>query len=72
MPTETVEEHITRSRRDYDEWNAANDCNHGHCPLNCEHPQPILLAGGRFVCGRCLILDGLVTEMVPCRPAICD
>jgi len=39
---------------------------HKHCPLECEHPQPVILADGREVCGRCLFVYHEVTEMVVC------
>lgn len=42
---------------------------HTHCPLDCEHPQPVVLADGREVCGRCLYVDGRVTETVACECA---
>jgi hypothetical protein len=55
----------------YVEWCVANSCTHGHCPFDCEHPQPIVLDDGRCVCGRCLVIDKVITEMLPCVPAVC-
>lgn len=45
---------------------------HYHCPEHCEHPQPIALADGRVICGRCWCVDGVVTECYPCTPETCD
>lgn len=54
---------------------------HGHCPLGCDHPQPITASDnpklppgaipGHEYCGRCWVRDGLLSEMVPCTPGIC-
>lgn len=55
----------------YTLWCVANNTHHGHCPLGCEHPQPVGLADGRLVCGRCLFIDNVATEMVPCTPTNC-
>lgn len=56
---------------DYTVWCTRNNCDHGHCPLDCEHPQPVLLEDGRLVCGRCLFVDEVITVMVPCNQDIC-
>lgn len=56
----------------YSEWCAKNNCQHGHCPYECEHPQPVLLANGKFVCGRCLYLCHEENEMIPCTPEVCE
>lgn len=55
----------------YADWCKANDCTHGHCPLQCAKPQPFAL-DGRLVCGRCAVLDGVVSEMLPCVPELCE
>ena len=44
---------------------------HGHCPKECEHPQPMTLADGRKLCGCCWFERGVETEMVPCTPKAC-
>lgn len=54
---------------------------HSHCPLGCDHPQPItadenpkLPPGaipGREYCGRCWVQDSLLSEMVPCTMETC-
>lgn len=54
----------------YDLWCKTFGCTHGHCPLGCEHPQPfaVVLNGEtatRLVCGRCWVVDSLLSEMVP-------
>lgn len=53
------------------QWYQLHDCDHAHCPDGCSKPQPILLADGRLVCGRCLIRFSEVVEMVPCTPETC-
>ena len=53
------------------EWYAAHGCDHAHCPHGCEHPQPFLIDDGRLVCGRCAILDNVLSEMLPCTPEVC-
>jgi hypothetical protein len=55
----------------YSIWCFLRGCTHGHCPDHCEHPQPILLATGQFVCGRCLIRFGEISEMIACTPDNC-
>lgn len=60
----------------YDEWCRVNNCEHGHCPHECEHPQPRAVIDPRtnetvMACGRCLILDGVITAVVPCGPEVC-
>jgi hypothetical protein len=59
------------NRLELQAWYHANNCTHAHCPQNCEHPQP-LLHDGELLCGRCLILLGERSPMIPCTPAICD
>lgn len=56
----------------YTLWCRARGCTHAHCPEGCAHPQPAVLADGRLVCGRCLCVVGVVTEMVPCIPGVCE
>jgi hypothetical protein len=55
----------------YDRWCADNGCQHGHCPLDCEYPQPFG-RDGKLICGRCWFVNGTETEMVPCGPENCD
>lgn len=56
----------------YSLWCRENGCGHGHCGrCECEKPQPIEV-GGKLVCGRCACIDGVLAEMVPCRPGICE
>jgi hypothetical protein len=59
---------MNQSRR----WLAAHSCDHAHCPEGCEKPQPRMIDGGRLVCGRCLVIEGRISEMIPCVPEICD
>lgn len=56
---------------EYDRWCQERGCTHAHCPHDCEHPQPFMHEG-KLVCGRCLIVCKVVTEMVPCVPGICE
>jgi hypothetical protein len=61
----------------YSRWCAANGCDHAHCPYGDEHPQPLLVVMRgetveRLICGRCWFVDRLITDMVPCTPAVCD
>lgn len=57
----------------FEEWCDKHDCDHAHCPYDCEHPQP-MLDGGDLICGKCLHdSDGEeIVKMVPCTPEICD
>lgn len=54
----------------YEAWCAEHTCSHGHCPLDCEHPQPFV-ANGTLYCGRCWFRDSQLTEMIPCKPHVC-
>ncbi len=54
------------------EWYAANDCDHAHCQQACDKPQPFLTADGRLLCSRCWVIDGVQSEMIPCRPETCE
>jgi hypothetical protein len=56
----------------YTAWCRERGVSHAHCPYGCEHPQPFVCADGRLVCGRCAAYAGLLAEMVPCTPAVCD
>ncbi len=54
-----------------EEWCLAHNCDHGHCPLGCDHPQPILF-DNELYCGWCYLRGGQrVTKLVPCTPDIC-
>jgi hypothetical protein len=55
----------------YADWCAAHGADHAHCPLGCEHPQPMLGIDLRLVCGLCWHRDGVESEMVPCLPETC-
>ncbi len=52
-------------------WYAERGCTHAHCPLGCDKPQPSLV-GGRMLCMRCWVQDGIASEMIPCVPETCD
>jgi hypothetical protein len=43
---------------------------HGHCPFDCDHPQPFI-KDGKVLCGKCYFMSNIETEMVPCTPEIC-
>ncbi len=62
---------MTDDLRSRAEWYQAHGCDHAHCPNECDHPQPFLLPDGRFVCGRCAIIDHEIVEMSPCTPGAC-
>lgn len=51
-------------------WYAEHKCRHAHCPKECENPQPFMLTG-ELVCGRCAIMFGEVTKMIPCTHETC-
>jgi len=55
----------------YSDWCKERDCDHAHCPYECEHPQPFVLDDGRLVCGRCAFMDKELVEMLPCVPEVC-
>lgn len=55
----------------YSEWCAERGCEHAHCPMECEHPQPFVDAVGRLLCGRCVHIEDRETEMIPCTPETC-
>lgn len=66
------------SRRDPDlttaaerEWLARNNCDHGHCPDGCEHPQAAPGDDGEMYCMRCWCVFGERVRMVPCTPETC-
>jgi len=52
------------------EWYRSRGCDHAHCPTGHDKPQPSL-SGGRMLCMRCLVVDGVETEVVPCTPENC-
>lgn len=52
-------------------WYKKNNCEHAHCPLECDKPQPSIGPDGELYCMRCLCLFGIETKMVPCTPDIC-
>lgn len=54
----------------YPQWCEAHGCTHGHCPDECQHPQP-RWHQGTMVCGRCLVRFGEVVEVVPCNEDNC-
>lgn len=53
------------------QWYAAHGCTHAHCPTGHDKPQPFLL-DGVLLCGRCAVLEGVRSEMIPCTPEVCD
>lgn len=53
------------------EWYAKHNCQHAHCPDECEHPQPFL-DGDEMLCGRCWHLFGERSLMIPCTPEVCE
>lgn len=54
----------------YQHWCRAHMVDHGHCPLECESPQPIVYQG-TLICGRCAAIEGVARSMVPCQPNAC-
>jgi hypothetical protein len=52
------------------DWYACHCCEHAHCPLWCEKPQPALVAG-ELLCMRCWVLFGVRSVMIPYTPASC-
>jgi hypothetical protein len=54
----------------YGEWCLLTGCKHGHCPYDCEHPQPFIL-DGRLLCGRCAAKDDELIDMIPCTLEDC-
>lgn len=57
----------------YQEWMIKNDCDHGHCPNDCDHPQPFWNDQvNALICGRCAFKFNEVMEMIPCTPINCD
>lgn len=44
---------------------------HGHCPRECDHPQPFEIRDGIRVCGACWFTEGMESVMVPCTPTTC-
>lgn len=53
-----------------EEWYRAQGCQHAHCPLGCDKPQPFWV-DGKMLCGRCHAY-GRVVEVVPCLPTTCE
>ncbi len=55
------------------DWYTKNGCDHAHCPLECEHPQPFYDDRLKeLLCGRCWFVHGLCTIMVPCNQETCE
>ncbi len=54
------------------DWYTQHNCLHAHCIRGCEKPQPDIVADGRLLCMRCLVLCGIESEMVPCTPETCE
>jgi len=53
---------------------------HYHCPNDCgDHPQPFLVDGvpeageyaGKWLCGRCWVVNNTRSIMVLCTPETC-
>lgn len=53
-------------------WLEENKVDHAHCIMGCEKPQPFALDDGKLYCGKHWHDDGVLMEMVPCVPEICD
>jgi hypothetical protein len=53
-----------------EEWYKKNNCEHAHCPDNCEHPQPFM-RNSKLLCGRCWFKFNEEVEMIPCDQDIC-
>lgn len=70
-PTRVAAEPV-RGEPGEQDWYGRHRCDHAHCPRECEHPQPFMLADGRLVCGLCAIIGGELIEMVPCTPEVCS
>lgn len=68
MPAERPE--TRRPESTYLDWCRARDCDHAHCPNECEHPQPFVIAD-RLFCGRCYFEAQKLVDMLPCGPEMC-
>lgn len=53
-------------------WYTRHNCQHAHCPNGCDKPQPFETDDGRLLCSRCSVQDGVIAEMIPCRPETCE
>lgn len=59
------------------DWYAAHETDHAHCQENCWHPQPFIGARAEtpaveeLFCGRCWVVDGRLSVMIPCTPETC-
>lgn len=51
-------------------WHEVRNCTHAHCPTGHDKSQPSLV-NGRMLCMRCLVLNGVEVEVVPCTPETC-
>lgn len=54
-----------------EDWYKSNNCEHAHCPYECEHPQP-MMDGHNLICGKCLNDSQILTKMIPCNPETCN
>lgn len=60
--------------KNYQEWLKINQCTHAHCIRGdfwCPKPQPLML-NNQLICGHCLVIDSIISEMVPCTPEVCN
>lgn len=58
-------------RTSYAAWRETYEVTHGHCPCDCDHPQPFFNNEGVLICGACWFQDGKICVMVPCTPETC-
>jgi len=54
------------------DWYERHDCQHAHCPLGCDKPQPAHGGDGELYCMRCWVEGGVRSVMIPCRPETCE
>lgn len=71
-----ITEEYKRMLFEEDQWYKENNCDHAHCPDNCEHPQPFIQHGkaghkNKMYCGRCYHKYNEMNEMIPCTPEVC-
>jgi hypothetical protein len=57
----------TDNNNEYALWCEMHDVSHGHCPLECDHPQPFWHPTYGLICGHCAIIDHLISIMIPCN-----
>lgn len=50
----------------YSEWCDRQQVSHGHCPRECEHPQPFYHPEFGMLCGKCWFDLGEISVIVAC------